>query len=83
MIHLCFIVDNSLTMDQKATKGMSLLDSVKSSIETTLRQLSRKGFPGNNEYVHLFCTSSPRQPLSSFEHDDSHLFWQVLHPFLS
>lgn len=32
MIHLCFIIDNSLTMDQRPNNGISLLDSVKSSI---------------------------------------------------
>jgi hypothetical protein len=78
MIHLCFIVDNSLTMDQRPNRGLSLLDGVKSSIETTLRSLSRIGFPNNHEHIHLFCTSRPRSPLSSFEHDESHLFCQVV-----
>jgi hypothetical protein len=32
MIHLCFIIDNSLTMDQRPHNGMSLLDCVKSTV---------------------------------------------------
>ena len=66
MIHLCFIVDNSLTMDQRPNKLMSLLEIVKSSIENTLRYLYRVGFQSNHEHIHLFCTSSPNTPLSSF-----------------
>lgn len=71
MIHLCFIVDNSLTMDQRPNKLMSLLEIVKSSIENTLRYFYRTGmhanrFHANYEHIHLFCTSSPNTPLSSF-----------------
>lgn len=78
MNHLCFIVDNSLTMDQCPNNGITLLDSVKSSIENTLRNLSRLGFPNNHEHIHLFCTSNPKFYLSSFEHDESHLYCQVI-----
>jgi hypothetical protein len=39
MNHLCFIVENSLTMLQKGSNNMSLIDYVKSSIETMMRNL--------------------------------------------
>ncbi len=66
MNHLCFIIDNSLTIDQKPNNNLTLLDSIKNSIEVTLRNLSRIGFPNDNEYIHLFVTSHPDSPLSSF-----------------
>lgn len=66
MNHLCFIIDNSLTMQQKPYHSVTLLDTVKSAVENAIHNLSRLGFPNSNERIHLFVTSSPKTPLSSF-----------------
>lgn len=77
MNHLCFVVDNSMTMSQRGSNGMALLDYAKSAIETVMRKLGQGGYPGASDHVHLYVTSLPSQALSSFEHDQSHLECQV------
>jgi hypothetical protein len=48
MNHLCFIVDNSLTMGQCPYNAVSLLDTVKNAIESAINNWARLGFPGQN-----------------------------------
>jgi hypothetical protein len=77
MNHLCFIVDNSLTMAQQPYHAVSLLDTAKNAIESAIVNWGRMGLPSQNEHIHLFVTSMPDGPISSFEHDESHLMYQV------
>jgi len=48
MNHLCFIVDNSLTMGQCPYNAVTLLDTVKNAIESAINNWARLGFPGQN-----------------------------------
>ena len=78
-MHLCFIIDNALPLLQKSwNHSASGLDYIKSCIESMLRELGRSGSSmREHQIVHLFATSNPKAPLSSFEHDSSHFNYQV------
>lgn len=86
-MHICFIIDNGPLTQQaynysKATHNtitnITILDTIKIAVETTLNDLARSGAIVWELYTfHLFVTSHPYSPLSSFEHDRVHFHYQV------
>ena len=42
-MHICFIIDNSLQLKQTSPNNISHIDTIKSTIETMLRTLTKAG----------------------------------------
>lgn len=75
-MQVCFIIDNSPLTKQTYSQSTSInnlhasltiLDTIKIGIETSLNDLSRNAtYIWDIPIFHLFVTSNPNQPLSSF-----------------
>lgn len=86
-MHLCFIIDNSpltrqpynySTPGNNTLTNITILDSIKIGIETSLNDLARSGaLAWQFSTFHLFVTSQPEAPISSFEDDRLHFQYQV------
>lgn len=75
-MNISLIVDNSLTMSQVCYNNQSILDNVKNGIEYFLKNKIKQYDRLKYETLHLYCTSES-QPLSSYAHDYTHLFYQL------
>ena len=76
-MHICFIIENGLTMMQKTSNNeMNFFDQIKYSIETVIKNLQQNNYLGQEDIIHLFVTSST-EPISSYEHNNLHLLYQV------
>lgn len=81
-MHICFILENSLTMLQKSSASeLCIFDQIKTSLELVIKNIlkSWSSLPGqeSTDVIHLFVTSST-EPISSYtDNHEIHIIHQV------